>query len=72
MSDNVVQLEPELTACCYCGTNRFLKVKQNEEFFWVECLDCNCGGPMVYSKAEAIKKWNGRKCCERRQELSIR
>lgn len=49
----------EVLACPYCNHRSFMEiVKQNERFFYVNCLNCGAHGPVHATAKEALVHFN--------------
>jgi len=63
----------KLEPCPFCGETK-LEMWQTPVWFSVVCQDVNCGaeGPIGFSTAEAIEKWNKRADKSNLEDLLIR
>jgi len=55
--------KPEIKHCPFCGGDELVVINMLSLgiiVFAVECHDCDCIGPMMEKRKDAIKSWNDR------------
>lgn len=45
--------------CPFCGSCHKITI-QKDDYFVVECLDCQCQSPPAFDEKECVKLWNNR------------
>ena len=55
----IERLEDQLKPCPFCGCE-LVKLRANNQVWWVECADCTACGPSSRNFRIASSAWNGR------------
>lgn len=58
--EEIEQLEDQLKPCPFCGCES-VKLRNDERFWWAECVGCTARGPLAYNLRIATSAWNRRK-----------